>query len=121
MSANSSCAVSSDEENRSACQPRKKGRGRPRKKGAISDAAVTLSDVDGLFREVEKRLKSTISNLIAEALVPLHSLATDKLEAFANKLQNLEYELRQRIDKLDAEFERVSANPFSTNAVAIAD
>ena len=60
-------------------------------------------------------------NLITEALAPLHLLITDKLKAFTNKLQNLKYEVRQCVNKLDAKLERVFANPFSTNTMVIAD
>ena len=62
-----------------------------------------------------------MSYLTAKGLAPLHSLITDKLEAFASTLQNFEYELRQRSDKQDAKFEHVSANAFPTHEVAIVD
>lgn len=83
----------------------KNPRGRPRKKSKLDD--VTLGDVERLFEKIEKKLTTSLSKLVSEALAPLQSLVDNKIKALSDRLDIIENDFRLKMESLNSEVEQL--------------
>lgn len=99
----------------------KKSRGRPRKvKAASAISGVTITDIQSLFRDIEKKLSSALSDLVSEALAPLRLFVKDQVKSMNDRLATLEEQFRERLDQLNDEVDQLRRHTSATTYAAAA-
>ena len=80
--------------------PPKRPRGRP-PKYPKSDG-LTMAQVQSFFDSVERKLESSMKQIIAEALTPLRSLLQTQINSVSDRISSLELECRAEIARLNS-------------------
>ena len=78
-----------------SAEPKKRGPGRPKKNAKLDD--VTFSDVEKLFESLEKKLRVSLSGLIAEAMAPLRSLIFSQAKTLEDSVSRQLEEINSRV------------------------